>query len=61
MMQQVDFRMLCSKIVEIMKVFLFASVIDQNNIGKTVLQQTVHNGDQLVIRIKRRQDNRDLG
>jgi len=59
--QQGDLGMLGSQVGEIVQIFLLAAIVHQNNIGKTVFQQTVHNGDQLLIRVKGGQNHGDFG
>jgi hypothetical protein len=60
-MEKMELGMLCSQLREIMQSFLLAAVVNQNDVGKTVLQQTVDDGNQLLIRVKGGQDNRDFG
>ena len=55
--QQGDFRVLGGKVGEIVEILRLAAVIDQNDIGKTVLQKSVHHSDELVIRVEGRQDH----
>ena len=51
MVKQMDLRVLGSQIGKIMKIFLLASVVDQDDIGEAVFQQAVDDGDELLIRI----------
>ena len=51
--KQLDFGMGCGGIGEVMKVFRFASVVDQDDVGKALAEQTVNHGVQLFIRVKR--------
>jgi subtilisin family serine protease len=49
-----------SSLFKVMQIFRFASVIDQNDITKTHIQQSVDHCGQLFIRIQRGQHNADL-
>ena len=60
-MEQVDLGVLGGQICKVVKVFCLTAVVDQNDIGKTMLQQTVNDGNELFIRIKRGQNDRDFG
>ena len=59
--QQGDFRVLGCKVVEVVQIFGLAAVVDQDNIGKTIFQQSVHHGDQLVVGIQGRQNHGNSG
>ena len=60
-MKQMNLRMLSGQIVEIVEIFGLTAIIDQNDVGKTVFQQTVNHGNQLLVRIERGQNNRNFG
>ena len=60
MVQYGDFFVL-SRLLKIVQIFRLASVVYQNDILKAVFQQSVHHGDQLFIRVQRRQDHGDIG
>ena len=55
-----DFRMGRGGIRKIVQILLFASVVDQNDVGKAVFQQAVNHGGELFIRVKGRQDDGDF-
>ena len=61
MVEQVNFGMGSGGILKVVKIFRLAAVIDQNNVGKTVFQQTVDDSVQLFVRIQGGQDYGDLG
>ena len=52
MMEQGNFRVLGGKIGKVVQVFGLAAVVDQNNIGKAVLEQSIHHGHELFVRVK---------
>ena len=61
MVQQGDLGMLSSQIGEIVQIFCLGAVVYQNDIGKSVFQQAIHNPDQLLIGIQGGQHHRDFG
>ena len=51
--KQLDFGMGCGGIGKVVKVFRLASVVDQDDVGKALAEQTVNHGVQLFVRVKR--------
>jgi hypothetical protein len=58
-MQKVYFRM-GSGGLEIVEVLRLAAVVNKNDVREAVFQQTVDDGQQLVVRIQRGEDNGDI-
>ena len=62
MVQQMDYiRMCCCLLFKIVQVLRLAAIVDQNDVGKAIFQQTVNDGMELFVGIQRGQNHRNFG